>query len=114
MDQGSTITEYNARLQVEGSYEKGMGRVYVKTNTDYRYASGPGGNGRTAVFEGYGSVKPSESWKVEAGKKNLKWGKGYAWNPVNFLDRAKDPNDPDLSLEGYTNKCIIEQTHITA
>lgn len=101
VDQGSTITEYNARLQVEGSYEKGMGRVYVKTNTDYRYASGPGGNGRTAVFEGYGSLKPSESWKVEAGKKNLKWGKGYAWNPVNFLDRAKDPNDPDLSLEGY-------------
>ena len=38
---------------------------------------------------------------MEAGKKNLKWGKGYAWNPVNFLDRAKDPNDPELSLEGY-------------
>jgi hypothetical protein len=100
-DPGSTITEYNARLQLEGSYEKGVSRVYVKTNTDYRYVSGPGGNERTAIFEGYGTLKPSESWKVEAGKKNLKWGKGYAWNPVNFLDRAKDPNDPDSSLEGY-------------
>ncbi len=28
------------------------------------------------------------------------WGKGYAWNPVNFLDRAKDPADPDQTLEG--------------
>ena len=100
-DPGSTITEYNGRLQLEGSYEKGMGRVYVKTSTDCSYSSESGGKGQTALYEGYATLKPSESWKVEAGKKNLKWGKGYAWNPVNFLDRAKDPNDPDLSLEGY-------------
>ncbi len=100
-DPGSTITESNGRLQLEGSYEKGIGRVYVKTSTDCSYSSESGGKGQTALYEGYATLKPSESWKVEAGKKNLKWGKGYAWNPVNFLDRAKDPNDPDLSLEGY-------------
>lgn len=98
---GSTITEYNARVQLEGSYEKGMGRVYVKTSTDCRYSSEMDDSSKTALFEGYGTLKPSESWKVEAGKKNLKWGKGYAWNPVNFLDRTKDPNDPELSMEGY-------------
>lgn len=99
--QGSTITEYNGRLQLEGSYDEGMGRVYAKTSTDYGYSSDTGGSGRTALYEGYGTLKPSESWKAEAGKKNLKWGKGYAWNPVNFLDRTKDPNDPELSMEGY-------------
>jgi hypothetical protein len=100
-DPGSTITEYNARLQLEGSYEKGMGRVYFKTSTDCRFSSEMNDSSKTALFEGYGTLKPSESWKVEAGKKNLKWGKGYAWNPVNFLDRPKDPNDPEVSMEGH-------------
>jgi len=99
-ERGATLEEWNARLQLEGSYEKGIGHLYVKTNTDYRYSSVTGGAERTAIFEGYGTLKPSDSWKFEIGKKNLKWGKGYAWNPVNFLDRAKDPNDPDQSLEG--------------
>ena len=31
----------------------------------------------------------------------MKWGKGYAWNPVAFIDRPKDPNDPELALEGH-------------
>ncbi|TSA48642.1 MAG: hypothetical protein D4R56_00155 [Deltaproteobacteria bacterium] len=99
-NRGATLEEWNARLQLEGSYQKGMGRLYLKTNTDYRYASFTGGVERTALFEGYGTLKPSDSWKFEIGKKNLKWGKGYAWNPVNFLDRAKDPNDPEQSIEG--------------
>jgi hypothetical protein len=24
----------------------------------------------------------------------------YAWNPVAFIDRLKDPYDPELNLEG--------------
>jgi hypothetical protein len=35
------------------------------------------------------------------GKKMLKWGKGYAWNPVAFVDRPKNPDDPELSLQGF-------------
>jgi hypothetical protein len=38
---------------------------------------------------------------VDLGKKTLKWGKGYAWNPVAFLDRPRDPEDPALALEGF-------------
>jgi hypothetical protein len=38
---------------------------------------------------------------VDAGKKTMKWGKGYAWNPVAFVDRPKDPDDPALNLEGF-------------
>jgi len=38
---------------------------------------------------------------VLAGKRSLRWGKGYAWNPVAFFDRPKNPDDPELSLEGY-------------
>jgi hypothetical protein len=36
------------------------------------------------------------------GKKTLKWGKGYSWNPVNLAGRQKDLNDLELALSGYT------------
>jgi hypothetical protein len=32
----------------------------------------------------------------------MKWGKGYAWNPVSFIDRPKNPEDPEEALEGST------------
>jgi hypothetical protein len=47
------------------------------------------------------SVKPSPSLTAAAGKMTAKWGKGYAWNPVAFVDRPKNSDDPTLNLEGY-------------
>ncbi|MDX2495304.1 MAG: hypothetical protein QNK27_10115 [Desulfuromusa sp.] len=54
------------------------------------------------IYEAYGSLKPSPYATTSLGKKAYKWGKGYAWNPVGFINRRKDPNNPDESLEGYT------------
>ena len=51
--------------------------------------------------EGFVSWHPSPAFTLEAGKKVMKWGKGYAWNPVSFISRPKDVNDPDRSREGY-------------
>lgn len=48
------------------------------------------------------SYKPNPGFTVEAGKMALRWGKGYAWSPVAFVERAKDPNDPELAREGFT------------
>jgi hypothetical protein len=48
------------------------------------------------------SWKPGSGLTVDAGKTTFKWGKGYAWNPVGFVERAKDPNDPELAREGFT------------
>ena len=47
-------------------------------------------------------MKPNTSFIFEAGKKVMKWGKGYAWNPVSFIDRPKNPEDPEEALEGTT------------
>ncbi len=99
-EEGSAIEEYNANLQLEGSYEKGISKLYIKTNTDYK-KSYLGDSQKTMVYEGYLSLKPSSSLTVDIGKKTLKWGKGYAWNPVAFVDRPKNPDDPELSLEGF-------------
>jgi len=46
-------------------------------------------------------LKPSNSLAIDLGKETQKWGKGYAWNPVAFVDRLKDPEEPDLAREGF-------------
>lgn len=53
------------------------------------------------IFEAYASFKPTVLATVDLGKKVFKWGKGYAWNPVSFIDRPKDPNNPEEALEGF-------------
>ncbi len=41
-------------------------------------------------------------WSLDAGKRVMRWGKGYAFSPVGFVERPKDANDPQLAREGYT------------
>jgi hypothetical protein len=98
--QGQTQLEGNSRVQLEGSYEKNIFRLYAKTNTDLK-SSYSGESESSTFYEAYGSVKPSSNLKLDAGKKTMKWGKGYAWNPVAFVDRPKDPDDPEQAMEGY-------------
>jgi hypothetical protein len=97
---GGTTPEYNGTLQLEGSLEKGVSRFYIKTNTGYtnNYAVE---TTKTTILEGNVSLKPSPAFVAELGKKTLNWGKGYAWNPAAFLDRPKNPDDPELAREGY-------------
>jgi hypothetical protein len=52
--------------------------------------------------EAYVSFKPDPGFTLDIGKQSLKWGKGYAWNPVGFVERTKDPNDVELAREGFT------------
>ncbi len=62
----------------------------------------PRGNTRDFTsYEAYGAWQIDAATRLEAGKRALRWGKGYAWNPVAFLERLKDPTDPELAREGY-------------
>ena len=98
-DLGKSLEEANLKLQLEGRYEKGIARLSFKTNTDYKI-SRLGDQEKTGLYEGFLSLNPSSAWKIDAGKKTFKWGKGYAWNPVAFIDRPKDPDDPEVGMEG--------------
>lgn len=95
------LAEINARVRLEGSYEKSIFRVFARLNTDLQYNDHTHGLERTTFYEAYASAKPLTSVKIDVGKKTLKWGKGYAWNPVAFTDRPKDPDDPEQAMEGY-------------
>ncbi|MCK4835325.1 MAG: hypothetical protein KAT17_01740 [Candidatus Aminicenantes bacterium] len=96
-----TVSEFNFKAMLDTSFEKGITKVQARLNTDLRY-SDPDWSLQASLYEGYLSIKPSLQFKIEIGKKRLKWGKGYAWNPVAFIDNPKNPNDPDLALEGFT------------
>ncbi len=102
-DEGKTIEEYNGKLQLEGSYEKGIARLFIRTNFDlqYSYLGWEHNETKRMFYEGYLSLKPSDSLSFKFGKQTLLWGKGYAFNPVAFVSRPKDPDDPELALEGY-------------
>jgi len=99
-DEGNTIEEYNGNIQLEGSYEKGIARLFVLVNGNLTY-SYQGWSDSLDLYEGTLSLKPSDSLAIDLGKKVQKWGKGYAWNPVAFVDRLKDPEEPDLAREGF-------------
>jgi hypothetical protein len=100
LEEGETIAEYNFNALLDASYEKGIFGAKIRTNT-YITKSFSGWSQDTTLFEALLSVKPSLSFHLDIGKKRMRWGKGYAWNPVAFFDRPKNPNDPELALEGY-------------
>jgi hypothetical protein len=99
-DEGSTIEQYDGTLQLDGSLEKSIFRAFARTNSNLTHTY-EGWSGETKLYEGLLSIRPSSFLTVDIGKKTMKWGKGYAWNPVAFLDRPKDPDDPALNLEGF-------------
>lgn len=99
-DEGKTTEEYNFKLQVDGSYEKDNARLFMRLNYDLNNTY-LGWQDNLTPYEAFLSLKPSHSLTLDMGKKTLKWGKGYAWNPVSFIDRPKDPDEPDLAQEGF-------------
>lgn len=60
-----------------------------------------GSSGEAKFYEAFLSWQASPNLNWEGGKKTQRWGKGYAWSPVAFLERPKDPEDPELAREGF-------------
>ena len=94
------LDRLTSTIQLDGNYNKGivdfnwlLQASAQKDQVDSEQA--------LDVFSAYASIKPAPSVTFELGKKTFKWGKGYAWNPVSFIDRPKDPNNPEDALEGY-------------
>lgn len=87
-------------LQLEGVYRHGITTAHVLARGSYTHDY-TGNNRDTRFYEAYVSAQPSNHATYDLGKKTLSWGKGYAWNPVGFVQRPKDPNDPDLAREGF-------------
>ncbi len=99
-DRGATEEQYNFGLRLEGSFQKEAAGIYLRMDSSLRHDY-QGWNDDILLSEGYLSFKPSPSFILNAGKKAVQWGKGYAFNPVAFVSRPKDPDNPTEALEGY-------------
>lgn len=96
-----TLDRAAATLKLNGKYTKGDFTFNLRGDVEARRDQL--GSDRVKRFdEAYVSYKPNPGFTLDAGKVALKWGKGYAWSPVGFVERAKDPNDVELAREGYT------------
>jgi hypothetical protein len=99
-DERHSLDRLTARLQLSGGYTlSGIGFTWLLEA--FGSQSQIGWVDSANIFEGYFSHQPPTGIALDAGKKVLKWGKGYAWNPVGFVERPKNPNDPDLAREGF-------------
>lgn len=100
-DPRSTIDLFYGGLQLDGSYSSNES---FSLNWVFKLAGQQdniGWSDTVDVFSAYISLKATPAATINLGKKSYKWGKGYAWNPVGFINRRKDPNNPEESLEGY-------------
>lgn len=89
-----------ATLELSGKLRQGIGTFDVRAQS-YLQRDQLSHDHANTVFEAAYSVRAKPGVTVEAGKRVLRWGKGYAWNPIGFVERTKDANDPDLAREGY-------------
>lgn len=95
------LNRTNAAVQLEGRYRKNNLTFYARVLPNaYSDALSSDSQFEAHEFNVMWQVTPAVA--LDAGKKLMKWGKGYAWNPTGFIERPKDPNEPDLGREGYT------------
>lgn len=93
---------YRGVLELSGKYRWDKvslnGLWHGETLDDYS------GNQHDARFyELYLDARPNERWTFTAGKRALRWGKGYAFTTVGFAERPKDATDPELAREGFVS-----------
>jgi hypothetical protein len=99
-DPQSTLDRLGGSLQLEGSYTRGIANLNALAKGSASQDD-LGWSDSFDLYEGYVSITPAPQVNASLGKKSYKWGKGYAWNPVGFINRTKDPNNPEDALEGF-------------
>ena len=92
---------YSAEIQLDGIYRFTTSQVNFKYSAQSQNSDILGNQNDSLFYELYYTDNHLKNVSIDVGKRVQKWGKGYAWNPVGFIERKKDPNDPELSREGY-------------
>jgi hypothetical protein len=96
----STLNRLTTSMQLKGSYTKGIAG-FNWLAAGFARQDDLGWDNSLDLYEGYLTLQPKPAINASLGKKVSTWGKGYAWNPVGFINRTKDPNNPEEALEGY-------------
>ena len=98
----SLLSQYSIEPYLDAEYRTSNLEFVLKTHGSY-YSDK---NSSFDLFEAYASFNPSFNTNLQAGKKVYSWGKGYAFNPVGFVNPIKDPENPELAQAGLLSANI--------
>ena len=100
-DMESQSQEGELQLYLESRWDWGWSRLFLSGQASVLRSSLPDSDDESSFLsETYLQVASFDPHTIEAGKRLLRWGKGYAFNPVAFLETPKNPEDPEASREG--------------
>ena len=100
-DDGESVNDdYRATLEASGSYAISQTKIAAAGKYDVTYAEDEWADD-ALLYELYLQSALNSNLTVWLGKKVIKWGRGYIWNPAAFVGRQKDVNDVDATQEGY-------------
>ncbi len=92
----SLLSQYRLEPYLNAEYRTSDLGFFLKTHATYYSDT----NSRFDLFEAYASFNPSFNTNLQAGKRVYSWGKGYAFNPIGFVNPVKDPENPELAKAG--------------
>jgi len=92
---------YSTFVQLKGSYEISRFKILLNLKDRLTYTTNDEFENDFNIYESFLNTSFSTNWDLQIGKKSVKWGKGYIWNPVSFVGRQKNINDVDGDLEGF-------------
>ncbi len=90
------LSQYKMELYLNADYRTRDMGFHLKTHSSYYNDSNAGFD----LFEAYGNYNLSFNTNICLGKQMFNWGKGYAFNPVGFVNPFKDPENPELAQAG--------------
>lgn len=96
------LSQNRLDFYLNGEYRHKKVGFFMKTFTQYAKEEPLS----PSFFELYGSLNLSPRLSMSIGKRRFNWGKGYAFNPVGYVNAEKDPENPDLALAGKTSVYI--------
>jgi len=93
---GEYLSQYHLDFYLNGDYRYKQVGFTMRTFSQY-IKEGPL---ELSFYELYGSLNLSPRLTFGVGKHRYTWGKGYAFNPVGYVNTEKDPENPELALAG--------------
>jgi hypothetical protein len=101
-DLSKNLSLYRLDLYLNADYQTRDVGFHLKTHGIYYNDSQTEFN----LFEAYGNWNRSINSSIKAGKIMYNWGKGYAFNPVGYVNPVKNPENPELAQAG-----LLSLTH---
>ena len=96
---GDYLSQYRLDFYLNGDYQYKQVGFTMRTFSQYTHEK----TFALSFYELYGSLNLSPRFTFSVGKRRYNWGKGYAFNPVGYVNTEKDPENPDLALAGKSS-----------